>query len=62
MAEYGLFSDEGCVESEFFSMDDARQALTDYSEEDRLEALEICGDHEEQPRVSCEKCYGEEVH
>ena len=54
--EYGLFSDEGCVESGFFTKADATLALHSYSDEDGLKVLEICPDHEGQSKDFCEEC------
>jgi hypothetical protein len=59
--EYGLFSDEGCVEAGFTSWIHAHLFLQCYSEEDDLEVLEICPDHEGQPKDFCEECGREEI-
>ena len=54
---YGLFSDEGLVDSDFWTFEEAQKALLErYSEEDELEILEVCPDHPEQPREGCEEC------
>ena len=61
MPEYGLFSDEGCVEDGFYSMSSALTAIMErYSFEDELEVEEICPDHEQQPYGGCEECQQEE--
>lgn len=55
MIEYGLFSDEGCVERQFWSMQEAELAIsTRYDPDDGLEALEMCGRHGGQPLYGCE--------
>jgi hypothetical protein len=60
--EYGLFSDEGLVESGFYSAEEAREAARErYSEEDGLEIEEVCPDHPEQPHYGCEDCDSEEM-
>lgn len=58
--EYGIFTDEGCLENGFHSIAEAQKAEADrYAEEDSYVA-EVCPDHPEQPRESCEDCHGEE--
>lgn len=55
--EYGIFSDEGCVESSFYSVEEALVAVADrYTDEDDLTIEEMCSDHEGQPRNGCECC------
>jgi hypothetical protein len=55
--EYGLFNDEGCMEAGFWSMEAANAAIIDrYDSEDELTAREVCPDHEEQPRDTCDEC------
>lgn len=65
--EYGIFSDEGCVESAIHTEGDARDALAEH-QADAVKAGanpallffgEVCPDHEEQPRDGCEECYAE---
>ena len=61
MSEYGIFSDEGCLESGFFSEEEAwARATSQYGDEPNLTVEEICPDHEEQARFSCELCEEEE--
>lgn len=58
MAEWGLFNDEGLVEGEFRSKEEAFDAMTSgYDPEDGLTVEEVCPDHPEEPRQSCEECY-----
>lgn len=57
MTEFGLFNDEGCVEAGFYSEAEARAAIDD---EDELTAREICPEHEEQARDTCEDCFADE--
>lgn len=57
MAEYGLFNDEGCVEAGFYSREEALNARAmRYDPDDDLEVLEVCPDHEGQPREHCDDC------
>lgn len=57
MIEFGLFNDEGCVERQFYTRRDAEEARdTRYEPEDELTVHELCPDHEEQPKISCEEC------
>lgn len=59
MDEYGLFSDEGCVERQLWSEAEARTAILErYDEEDELTVRKMCPDHahEEQPETGCELC------
>lgn len=63
MTEYGIFNDEGCVEAQFYSREEAEAAIADrYTDEtdDDLEIHEVCPDHEEQRRDVCEECFTEE--
>ncbi|MDE2101312.1 MAG: hypothetical protein KGL39_28960 [Patescibacteria group bacterium] len=61
MAEYGLFSDEGLVEGDFPTVEEARQVMaTFYSPEDNLRVAEVCPDHREEERDGCEKCEEDE--
>lgn len=61
MQEYGLFSDEGCIEAGFHSDTAAEAAIADrYDVDDELTVRAICPDHEEQPADACEECFGED--
>jgi hypothetical protein len=53
---FGLFNDEGLVEGEFETHEEATNALNRYSEEDDLHVSEICPDHPGQERDNCELC------
>jgi len=60
MREYGLFGDEGLVESGFFSAQEAETALTaGYVAEDQLHVAEVCPDHPEEEDRSCRECNAE---
>ncbi len=55
--EYGLFNDEGLVEGQFYSQEEAIKARDErYTDDDDLEVLEICPDHPEYARLGCEEC------
>lgn len=59
--EFGLFNDEGCVANQFYSRHEAEAfMLTEYEEDDELHVAEICPEHEEQERDTCEECNAEE--
>lgn len=61
MTEYGIFSDEGCIETGFYSVEEAQAALTKrYATEDGLAVSEICPDHEDHARDTCEDCNSED--
>jgi hypothetical protein len=61
MTEFGLFNDEGCVEAGFYSEAEARAAIDHrFDAEDELTAREICPEHEEQARDTCEDCFADE--
>ena len=59
--EWGIFSDEGILEDEYYSEEKALAVLRrDYFDDPFAEVLEICPDHRDQPRHSCEECNAEE--
>jgi hypothetical protein len=59
MIEYGLFNDEGCVEAGFYSKEEAERLSVLYDPEDELVIHEICPDHDEQAKDTCEACFSE---
>lgn len=58
MAEYAVFNDEGCIERQFHTLDTAEAAAQGYREsgDDEAYADEMCPEHDEQPRDTCEEC------
>ena len=58
--EWGLFSDEGLIEGDYYSKEDAEIAATYYDPDDNIEVLEVCSEHPDQPRIYCEECDAEE--
>lgn len=64
MTEYGLFNDEGCLEAQMYSPEEAEARRQEYIAEgehpDDVTAKEICPDHEGQPKDSCEECFADE--
>jgi hypothetical protein len=59
--EYGVFSDEGCLERQFYSYEAADKAATGYRDDGPdTYAAEMCPDHEEQPREGCDVCESED--
>jgi hypothetical protein len=58
--EYGIFTDEGCIEDGFYSLaaaDERARAWYRVNGED-VEVYEICPDHPETAKHSCEECLG----
>lgn len=59
--EFGIFSDEGCVERGFFGREDAEAAVAErYSADDGVHVAECCHDHPDHERFSCEECNAED--
>lgn len=54
--EFGIFTDEGCIEAGFFSRDAAEAVRLERYAGEVAAVHEICPDHEEQPRDACEDC------
>jgi len=68
MTEYGIFSEAagGCIYAPCCSTGEAeteRQRLIaeDGEEPDDLTVVELCPDHEEQPKNGCEECVDEDA-
>lgn len=69
MPEFGVFNDEGCIESGFITLEAAEARAQEYrenyernSDEDGdpdAVAKELCPDHEEQAKDDCEECFAE---
>lgn len=64
MTEYGLFTDEGCLEAQMYSAEEAEARRQEYIAEgehlDDVTVQEMCPDHEGQPRGGCEECLADE--
>jgi hypothetical protein len=58
MPEYGVFNDEGCLDSGYTTLDKAEASAVDFREQgdEYAKASEICPEHEEQPAEGCEEC------
>lgn len=57
MAEWGLFSEEGLIEGDFLTREDALLARRErYTPDDELEVYEVCPHHPEQSSHDCEDC------
>lgn len=59
MTEYGIFTDEGCIEAEFATAGEAEQRAEEYrADGEECTVQEMCPDHrdDEQPRIGCEGC------
>ena len=60
MAEYGIFTDEGCIEAGFITQEAAEaHRVAEYPKED-AHVGRMCDDHEEQEAETCEECATEE--
>jgi hypothetical protein len=64
MAEWGIFNDEGCIEDKFVSEGAAIQGMSCLVSlyrhaPDELGVSEICPDHAEMPKDTCEECFSE---
>jgi hypothetical protein len=60
VTEYGIFNDEGCVESGFYSREEAEAAVIERYPDDTTSVCSICPDHPEQAHDTCEECNTEE--
>lgn len=59
MTEFGIWSEEagGFILTQIYSHDEGVKELTSMdSETDTLTVIEICPDHQEQPKDGCEEC------
>ena len=64
MTEYGLFNDEGCLEAQMYSVEEAEGRRAEYiteglEEPEDITVRELCPDHEGQPKDGCEECNAE---
>jgi hypothetical protein len=63
MTEYGLFNDEGCLEAQMYSTEEAETRRQEYIAEgehpDDVKVREMCPDHEGEPKDGCEECFAE---
>ena len=62
-SEYGIFNDEGMIDGPFYSKGEAEKVMAELvaQDEPNLTVSEICPDHAEQDRYSCEECEAEEL-
>lgn len=65
--EFGIWTenDGGFVETGIYSKEEGEKRLVEYFEEDAdnvgdLTLVEICPDHEEQPKDGCDECNADE--
>lgn len=59
MAEFGIFTDEGCIEAEFATTGEAEERAEAYrADGEECSVQEMCPDHrdDEQPKNGCEGC------
>lgn len=63
LTEYGLFNDEGCLDAQMYSAEEAerrRQKYIDGGEHpDDVVVKEMCPDHEGEAKDDCEECFTE---
>lgn len=58
--EYGIFSDEGLLERDSSSAEEAERTRTKRYAEDDATVHPVCHDHPEHPAHACEKCDAED--
>lgn len=57
MTEYGIFSDEGLVAGDFYDRETAERWMAENTDaDDGLHVAEICGDHRDHEKETCEEC------
>ena len=54
--EYGIFTDEGCIEAGCWSREEAEMRLVSSYPEEIATIHAICCDHPEQPADACSRC------
>jgi hypothetical protein len=61
VSEFGVFNDEGLIDPGFRTLAEAEAAARQWrgDGEEWAKAAEVCPDHEEQRRDTCEECWGE---
>ncbi|MGY5634207.1 hypothetical protein ACW7N6_38345 [Streptomyces sp. UC1A3] len=62
MSEYGIFTDEGCIEAQFTTAGEAEERAEEYrADGEECTVQEMCLDHrdDEQPKNGCEDCAAE---
>jgi hypothetical protein len=58
---FGIFNEEGLVEGQFDSKEEALAAVDDrYHPEDWFDVAECCPDHPEERKEGCRECPGDE--
>ena len=58
--EFGVFTDEGAVATEFYSKESAEAWLASNCEPGEAHVAEVCHDHPEHERDNCELCNADE--
>ena len=54
--EYGIFSDEGCLENGFSARDDAERHRQRWYAHDGATVARCCPEHPEEPYDACQEC------
>jgi hypothetical protein len=57
---FGIFNDEGCIEDGFVSHEAAETRRANAYANDDAHVAEICHEHPEQEKDSCEECNSDE--
>jgi len=56
-SEYGIFTDEGCVEEGFYERESAEKRAALYRKSgDTVVVHEMCPEHDGEARATCEEC------
>lgn len=59
--EFGIFTDEGFMEGDFYSVAEAEAGIeARYDEGDGCYVAEVCPEHRDQEKGHCETCDAEE--
>jgi len=57
MEQFGVFTDEGAVAADFYSKEEAEAWMASHcSPDDGAHVGEVCGDHPEHERTTCQLC------
>ena len=60
MTEYGIFTDEGCIESGFYTREEAEAARDARYKDEDCHVAEVCPEHPDCERENCSECDSEE--
>ena len=54
--EFGIFTEEGCIENGFYSREEAEAAIKERYPEEECHVAECCIEHREEEHEHCEFC------